>query len=117
MFINLTNHPTSKWDEKQLNAAMQLSGDGRIIDISFPDIDPEWDESKIDELAKEYCQKVLSFDVDVVHLMGEFTFVYRLINLLKQKNIKIVASTTKRESVEKDGVKTSIFKFVKFREY
>ena len=33
MLINLTNHPLSKWDEAQLQAAAQY---GECVDIPFP---------------------------------------------------------------------------------
>ncbi|MGQ9799960.1 MAG: hypothetical protein ACUVRG_11875, partial [Ignavibacterium sp.] len=54
---------------------------------------------------------------NAVHLMGEFTFVYNLVNLLKKKNIKVIVSTTDRIVEESDGKKIVIFQFVRFREY
>ncbi|MGQ9848195.1 MAG: hypothetical protein ACUVQP_11950, partial [Bacteroidales bacterium] len=54
---------------------------------------------------------------NAVHLMGEFTFVYNLVNLLKKKNIKVIVSTTDRIVEESDGKKIVTFQFVRFREY
>lgn len=49
--------------------------------------------------------------------MGEMNFTYALVSKLKAHNIRCVASTTKRETVEENGVKISKFNFVRFREY
>ena len=56
-------------------------------------------------------------DIKAVHIMGEMNFTYALVNKLKANGIKCVASTTKRETVEENGVKISKFNFVRFREY
>ena len=72
------------------------------------------------ELAENTMEEILlkARDADVtVHVMGEMTFTYYLVSLLKAKGITCVASTTERIIEEKDGMKTSLFKFVKFREY
>ncbi len=37
-FINLTNHPSTKWGADQLAAAKKY---GNIVDIPFPAVDPE----------------------------------------------------------------------------
>lgn len=49
--------------------------------------------------------------------MGEMTFTYALVNLLKDAGIKCIASTTKRNVEEIDGKQVSTFQFVQFREY
>ena len=50
--------------------------------------------------------------------MGEMTFVFRMVKLLKRRKIKCVASTTERNVIEhEDGSKTFHFEFVQFREY
>ena len=33
LFINISNHPSSKWDAKQINAALEMSNNGPIIDM------------------------------------------------------------------------------------
>ena len=38
MFINFTNHTSSKWSDAQLQAAKEY---GAIFDIQFPSIEPE----------------------------------------------------------------------------
>ncbi len=118
MFLNLSNHPSALWSAEQTEAAWRLGGE--IIDLPFPQVDPDGDETHIAALADEYCQRVSALAEGkniTVHLMGEMTFTFALLLRLHAKGIPCVASTTKRVTVEKDGVKTSIFKFVKFRHY
>jgi len=113
MLLNLSNHPSANWAEEQLAAA-----GGRVIDMPFPSIPPEADEDYIRKLADEYYGKIIDMpDVDAVHIMGEFNFCFALITKLKAQGVRCVASTTVRKTVEENGVKMSVFKFVKFREY
>lgn len=113
MFINLSNHPSSNWTESQLAAC-----GGKVVDMPFPQVDPDGDEAYIEKLADEYLDKILKTkDVSAVHIMGEMNFTYAMVSRLKTKGIKCVASTTKRETVEENGIKISKFNFVRFREY
>ena len=117
LFLNLSNHPSEQWSEEQLAAAREY---GNIEDMEFPDIPPGATEEELmnfaEKTAKEILQKAENADI-TVHVMGEMTFTYALISRLKAEGITCVASTTDRIAEEKDGVKTSKFKFVRFREY
>ena len=113
MFLNLSNHPSASWSPEQLKAA-----GGKVIDLQFPQVAPDGDEVYIEQLAQEYYDKIVQMkDIEAVHIMGEMNFTYSLVNKLKANGIKCVASTTKRETVEENGVKISKFNFVRFREY
>ncbi len=113
MLLNLSNHPSASWSESQLAAA-----GGKVVDIAFPQVAPDGDEAYIENLANEYLDKILKMnDIEAVHIMGEMNFTYALVSKLKAHNIRCVASTTKRETVEENGVKISKFNFVRFREY
>ena len=118
MFINLSNHPSSKWSEEQTEAALQF---GDIVDLPFPQVDPNGDETYIARLANEYCQKVTNLAACkpvAVHLMGEMTLTFALAKLLKAIGVPCMAATTERVVVENEpGVKTAIFRFVRFRKY
>lgn len=119
IFINVSNHPSSKWASEQLEAAKQF---GEVIDIPFPNVAPEATEEDINQLATDILQQIdwlhVSKDsVPVVHIMGEMTLVYNIVTKLKSCGVTTLASTTVRDVVEKDGVKTSVFKFCKFRKY
>jgi hypothetical protein len=116
MLLNLSNHPSSSWPDKQLQEARKSYG--TIEDLPFPQIDPEASEESIDKLAEQYLAKILDMQPKAVHLMGELTFTFALIRLLQSQGIICVASTTHRTSeVLDDGKKISKFEFVRFRTY
>lgn len=117
MFINLTNHPSEKWSDGQLNAARQY---GEIVDLSFPIIEPTFTKEDVMFLVRECIDTIMSIkegDV-VVHVMGEMTFTYNIVNALKALGIPCLASTTERNTImTSDGKRISEFRFVQFREY
>lgn len=117
-FINLSNHNSSTWSDKQLEEARKY---GDIVDIKFPSIDPYLTKDEVKELALSYLAKIKALKPSCVMCQGEFCFAYEMINLLKKENIKVVAACSERKTVEKQienvSEKTSIFEFVQFREY
>lgn len=121
MLINLSNHPKDKWSAKQLSAALKKYKS--VVDLPFPLISPKANTSQVKSKAKKYLQQIIEIinasddRQNAVHLMGEFTFVYHLTSLLKQKNISVVVSTSNRIVEETSGKKIVTFDFVKFREY
>ncbi|MEI7812940.1 MAG: hypothetical protein WCJ01_11050 [Ignavibacteria bacterium] len=122
MLINLSNHPCSKWNRTQTDVAVTQFGG--ISDIQFPEIDPEAATEQVRESAGKYLLLIESLlsraggQINAVHLMGEFNFSYILINMLREKGILSVASTSKREVVEQsDGTEIIRFNFVRFRNY
>lgn len=119
MFINLSNHPSEMWSEKQKTEAKKY---GEICDIAFPGVRPEAKGEEINQLVESYIQKIMKYNQPIVMVQGEFVFTYRLVNKLKERGIKVVSACSERvvsESYEKDGTsrKESIFQFVQFREY
>lgn len=123
MLINLSNHPSEKWSSNQRKEAIQNFTE--IYDIPFPLIPPCEDEKYIQDIAKRYKDKCITVFIDragnqenAVHIMGEFTFTFALVNLLLTEGIKCIASTTKRIVKELDNNKNEVtFEFVRFREY
>lgn len=118
-FINFSNHPSSGWLKEQLIAAKDY---GEIVDMEFPNIDPEFTSTMISNLADEAINTITSYGKDItVHIMGEMTFTYAVVSRLKTLGIKCVASTTKRDPkkiiITPDGKKISEFHFIQFREY
>lgn len=116
MFINLSNHPSSRWGEEQLKAAQQY---GEVIDLAFPNIEPQFTSKDVNELAEITAEGIIDIgDQPVVHVMGEMTYTYAVVSRLKEKGITCLASTTERNTImTPDGKKISEFKFVQFREY
>lgn len=116
MLLNLTNHPSANWPQKQKDVAINQYGE--IVDLSFPQIDPQLTANQVDQLVEEYTIKIRKIKPVAVHIMGEMTFTFRLVNKLKEIGIPCIASTTERKVTEDDnGNKTSQFNFVKFRAY
>ena len=118
MLINFSNHPSEYWGEKQLEAAKEY---GEIKEIPFPAVDPNASYDDIQAMAEYYVQKIQTIAQNLhvtVHVMGEMTFVYRVVSLLKEQEVTCIASTTERDAeMTNDGRKISGFQFVKFRRY
>ena len=121
MLINLSNHPSENWMVKQLDAAKKEFGS--VVDLSFPVISPSASEDEIEKLSGLYLNKILEKllifpnENNAVHIMGEHTFIFSLVNKLLERNITCIASTTERKSVESNGKKITEFNFVRFRKY
>ena len=120
MLINLSNHPAAKWNAGQLEQAQAQYGEVR--DLPFPKVDPYADEAAILQLAHDYVARAQALlpatGHHAVHLMGEMTLTYALVQAFRAEGLPCIASTTAREvAQEADGTKTSVFRFVRFREY
>lgn len=123
VFINYSNHPTSKWSEEQLNAAKEMAD--RIVDEQFPQIDPKATEFDVIELAKGEINRLFQtysgYNELIIHIAGEMTFTAYFVSQINKwwaANAICITSTTKRDVVEnEDGSKTVKFKFVRFRQY
>ncbi len=136
LFLNVSNHPSAQWGGKQIGAAKRLALDPiceddnnpEIIDVRFPDVDPS------DDLDTVVAKAQLFFEGTIVPtiyqkvgtnrfaaayvaamVMGEPCFSFELTRLLEECGVPVYAATTQRVAEEKDGVKTSVFKFVRFR--
>lgn len=119
MLINLSNHPSANWSAEQTEAAVQQFGN--IVDLPFPQIEPQATKDDIHRMAQDYLNRVHQKgapDITAIHIMGEMTLTYQLVGMLKDAGYRCYASTTVREVYEQEpGKKTVIFQFVKFREY
>ena len=118
ILLNFSNHPSTQWKEEQLEAAHCF---GTVEDLAFPAVSPSMDEEELDELVEEFVEMIANdFDSSYtcVHIMGEMTFVFRMVFRLKTLGFRCIASTTERIVQETpDGQKISSFQFVRFREY
>ena len=116
--INFSNHPSQLWSKDQSEAAAAY---GKIIDMPFPAINPDADETDIQKLAEEYVKQILELEEHnniTVHIMGEMTFTYMVVTQLKAMGIECIASTTTRDTeYSAEGKKISDFQFVRFRKY
>ena len=122
MFINLSNHPSSKWDIKQLEAALELTSDNQIKDIPFPAVPATATTADIIKIADGLHHTVMENKPKVIMIAGEFTLAYTMINLCLSAGVKVVAACSERrthEVVNEDGTTTKItvFQFIQFREF
>lgn len=115
MLLNLSNHPSATWSEAQMQAAIEQYG--AVQDLPFPNIPPEATADEVRMLAEQYEVKVRRADPAAVHLMGEMTFTFALVQRLQAIGIPCIASTTERIAEERDGQKIVTFRFVRFRNY
>lgn len=130
ILFNISNHSSDKW-----SVAQKQNWD-RVIDIPFPNIDPNWDTAEVIENAvspiagklgelvtQEFGQTPAELNI---MLQGEFSFCH-LFKEVMDKNLngdKVVwwIPTTERKTVEKvkeDGTteKISIFEFCRWRKF
>lgn len=118
MFINFTNHKSVNWEKSQIEAS-QAYGD--IVDVSFPNVDSQFTEEEVQELAARMVDEIKAYNPSCVLCQGEFTLAYCVITMLKESGIPVVAACSERVVAEyKDGdvyKKTSQFKFVKYRRF
>lgn len=122
MFINISNHPSNRWDKKQLEAAKALTNDGLVGDIPFPAVPATASSSEVISMADSLYSDIMSKRPDAVMVAGEFTLAYTIIKLLMQHGVKVVAACSDRrthEVVNEDGTttKTVNFEFIQFREF
>jgi hypothetical protein len=94
---------------------------GEIIDVPFPVVDPLGDSGYIITLAEEHVQKIYALSEGqnaVVHIMGEMTLSFALVNRLLEDGYTCVASTSERiVNYKDDGTKEVVFRFKQFRDY
>ena len=121
LFVNYSNHPSSKWPDNQKTTAQQF---GQIIDIGFPIVDEFADEDMIIQKVNEQIELIKKETNNndpsstTIHIMGEMTFTYAMVNALSKLGYTCVASTTKRIVEDlPDGTKKTTFAFARFREY
>lgn len=122
MFINLSNHPSSKWSSAQLESAFALTSDNHVMDIPFPAVPSTATTEDILTIADGLHHKVMANKPEAIMVAGEFTLAYTMIELCIRAGIKVVAACSERrtqEVVNEDGttIKTTVFEFIQFREF
>ena len=113
MIVNLSNHPSSSWSDKQLQAASEY---GEIVDLQFPQIHPDATLGSVKRIARTYKDKILKLNPDVLHIQGEQVFVFILVNWMRELGIRCVASTSKRIKVKTKATRANR-EFGGFRNY
>ena len=124
VFLNISNHPSMLWDEKQSKYARLLcdkNGDAKILDIKYPYISPSLDCDKAKDVAGGIIQRICDIKQGLAPccamVMGEFSSAHWIVDVLEEAGIKCYVSTTTRMAVNDNGNKLSGFSFVRFRRY
>jgi hypothetical protein len=117
MFVNITNHPFTRWSKEQLDEAEKIGGSGTLIDLGHPTINPSWGKGDITKLAERWVEKVFKQvtkhrgEKVVIHVMGETGFTHAFVTQAKTfPNWELIYSSTGRDP-------NKIFTFVRFRRY
>ena len=119
VFVNFSNHPSAMWSKAQLAAAEAV---GRVEDEPFPDVPADLDEAGIALLAEEATRRILARNPAAVLCQGEFSLAFAVTERLKEKGVRVLAAASDRvisEKFDANGTleKTSVFRFVRFRQY
>lgn len=116
VFINHSNHPSAQWDELQRRTAERY---GSIVDIPFPSVTPESTTAEVQQLVEQYGNSIVEKNPTVVMVQGEFTYTYRLVEFLKERQIRVVAATSDRivNTLDDGKTKQVTFNFVQFRDF
>ena len=119
IFINHTNHPSASWSDEQRQAALAY---GEIMDIPFPSIAADLDESQVQVMAEKALGQMLPLEPSAVLVQGECTYSYALIKLLQEAGITVLAACSERQTVttvnaRQETIRQSVFSFVQFRSY
>lgn len=88
------------------------------LQTRFSNVPPSLDN--LDDYAKDFYEYIdkNTKKGDFLLISGDFGLCFKLINYAKAKSLKPVYATTKREVLkDENGVKQSIFKHIKFREF
>jgi len=114
VFVNISNHPSDRWPTKQLAAAREYAD--RIVDIPFPQVEPDMDTAQVQALADEVIAKLPPGAVAAM-VSGEFVLTTTLVKQLQRHGVTCLAATTRRQVRERGNEKITVFDFVQFREY
>ncbi len=121
IFVNFSNHPSSRWDELQRKEAEKY---GEIVDMPFPDVPTDYDEGQIEELALKYTNQIKNMNGQIAAAMvqGEYTLTYAIVRALRDEGINVLSACSQRDvkvETDKEGnkIKVTKFTFSRFRRY
>lgn len=93
MFLNFTNHPAAGWSAEQRRAALAY---GVILDLPFPDVPPKCSTAEVAVLADAWAARILAMHPDCVLCQGEMTLTARVVQLLREHRVPVVAACSCR---------------------
>ncbi len=122
MFINLSSVSCSSWpSSRQINSALELSGDSIVEDMLFPHFDPWMQPPPLEAKADEYLMKIIDrakergARIIVVNVgSDDFAFSFFLANKLLAAGITVVSAQYKIKFFQKYGQMMIDYEFVQF---
>ena len=96
-FVNCSNHPSGGWLKAQKDAAEKY---GTITDIPFPAVRCNLTDQQMEDLAEQMTAKIMEMQPEAVMCLGEFVLCFRIVQKLKAKGIRVLASCSERKAVE-----------------
>ena len=67
MFINFSNHASTRWGVPQKQAAKKY---GEIVDVQFPNVNPEATSEEVHELARVCAEKIMEMNFSYCRKSG-----------------------------------------------
>ena len=124
-FVNVSNTPSTSWPKGQLASAKYVAKTDQIIDLPFPKISHEFSLAEVHDAARLLLVKILDVGPRkelVVHVMGESSMLFTLVDALHSYRVRTLCSTMEPKIVETilpDGSvsKTEVYEFHRFRDY
>jgi len=117
MFLNISNHPSTKWVPRQLAAAQVLGT--TVVDVPFPNVPPLATEADVAAIAKNLVASLASPVAgadDYAMVQGEQSLCWELSRRLIALGWRVCVATTERKVIEGEGgQKTATFQFCQFR--
>lgn len=110
--------------EEQINDAktslkvVEFKALPKDLQTKFSNVPPSLDN--LDDYARDFYEYIdkNAKKGDFLLVSGDFGLVYQLVSFCKNRDLKPVYATTKREVLkDENGIKQSIFKHVRFREF
>jgi hypothetical protein len=126
-FINISNHPFSKWKKEQQDAAYNIAA--RIIDFPFPEVPPEADSVHIaamaDQIVDQLKELIINGNLEIwkhtygIMIQGEPTLTAALVRRLQLEGKRWVYAPITQRVIKTNakGRQVSTFRFVGFRLY
>lgn len=116
-FINVSNHPSKGWGERQMQAAEVF---GQVVDVAFPNVPPTASLGDVESLADKCAEQIKALCPVAAMVSGEATLAAAVVRRLQTARIVCYVATTERVVTETklpDGSvdKAARFEFVAWR--
>ena len=132
MFFNISNHPChvekSTWTDEQIQTAISMTDDERIVDWSFPAVTPDMNDEQLQVVANKVAKHISEMAClngnhgHAAMVAGHYAMTIYLVAALQRYGIPCYIGDSVRvaeEQVQPDGTIAIVhrFQFAGFRKY